>query len=82
MDWLKEDDVSDFNVDVLRVLDLREADEGVVALVRRIAEIKGALDVFEETHATRSNRRRNGMTPEQQAAARRIRLADWAALED
>jgi len=82
MEWLEEDDVADFNVDVLRALDLREADEGVVALVRRVAEINDALDVFEEIHATRSNRRRNGMTPEQQAAARRIRLADWAALEN
>jgi len=82
MEWLEEDDVADFNVDVLRALDLREADEGVVALVRRVAEINDALDVFEEIHATRSNRRKNGATPEQQAAARRIRLADWAALED
>jgi hypothetical protein len=43
----------------------------------------GALDVLEENLSTpRSNRRSNGLTPAQQAAARRVRLADWADLED
>ncbi len=83
LSWLTEDEVSDFNVDVLRLLDLREAAEKVVALVRRVAEVMGALDVLEENLSTpRSNRRSNGLTPAQQAAARRVRLADWADLED
>jgi threonyl-tRNA synthetase len=47
------------------------------------AEVMGALDVLEENLSTpRSNRRFNGLTPAQQAAARRVRLADWADLED
>jgi hypothetical protein len=83
LSWLTEDEVSDFNVDVLRLLDLREADEKAVALVRRVAEVMGALDVLEENLSTpRQNRRYNGLTPAQQAAARRVRLADWADLED
>ena len=83
LSWLTEDEVSDFNVDVLRLINLREADEKFVALVRRVAEVMGALDVLEENlSAPRQNRRYNSLTPAQQAAARRVRLADWADLDD
>ena len=83
LSWLTEDEVHDFNLEVLRLLDLREADEKVVALVRRVAEVMGDLNVLEENLSTpRSNRRPNGLTPAQQAAAKRVRLADWASLED
>jgi hypothetical protein len=56
---------------------------GLVALVRRVAKVMGDEGVLEENlSAPRSNRRSNGLTPAQQTAAKRVRLADWADLED
>jgi hypothetical protein len=43
----------------------------------------GAEDALKDNPTlTRQNRRYNGLTPAQQAAARRVRLADWADLDD
>ena len=81
--WVERDVISDFNVNVLRLLDLTETPKPVMDLIEEIAAAYDALDVLEENlSAPRSNRRSNGLTPAQQAAARRVRLADWADLDD
>ena len=98
LSWLTEDEVSDFEPDVLRVLNLKEASPEVLGLIRRVAEVMDASDVLEgnETlprldlahrmrqaaEGMRNRRRSNGDSAERQAAERRMRLDAWANLED
>jgi hypothetical protein len=81
--WPTREEIEDFNPDVLRLFDLSEAPEETIQLIRHIAKVMGAEDDLKDNPTlTRSNRRYNGLTPAQQAAARRVRLADWADLDD
>ena len=89
LSWLTADEVSDFEPDVLRVLDLSEASPEVIGLIRRVAEVMGATGVLEENEtlprsveARENRRRRNGASAERQAAERRMRLDAWANLDD
>jgi hypothetical protein len=81
--WPTREEIEDFNPDVLRLFDLSEAPEETIQLIRHIAKVMGAEDALKDNPTlTRQNRRYNGLTPAQQAAARRVRLADWADLDD
>ena len=89
LSWLTADEVSDFEPDVLRVLDLSEASPEVIGLIRRVAEVMGATGVLEDNEtlprsveARENRRRRNGDSAERQAAERRMRLDAWANLDD
>ena len=98
LSWLTEDEVSDFEPDVLRVLNLKEASPEVIRLIRQVAEVMGASDVLEANETLprldlahrmrqaaegmRNRRRSNGDSAERQAAERRMRLDAWANLED
>ena len=89
LSWLTEDEVSDFEPDVLRVLNLSEASPEVIGLIRRVAEVMGATGVLEanetlprSVEARENRRRRNGDSAERRAAERRMRLDAWANLED
>ena len=89
LSWLTEDEVSDFEPDVLRALNLSEASPEVIGLIRRVAEVMGATGVLEDNEtlprsveARENRRRRNGASAERQAAERRMRLDAWADLDD
>ena len=87
--WVEEDFISDFNADVLRLLDLSDTPESVLSLIYAIVEAVGAQDALDDNPTlpragdrAHKSHRRNGLTPEQQAAAQRVHLDAWADLDD